>query len=201
MSSRKGVRNCNLTSNRSCQVNVMEYKVMWSVSSLRHVAGTVAGCCPLVSAVLSDSLRAAAGSCSAPPGVSAGTNPPPAPSSARCLWPVNAPRPSGRSDGESVPQMSPLPPSDSSSYAFTPRSFREDLPAFSAQLVWSEFTWEPEQLLGFNMASSDTGDREEQVSGPKRLRSSEPGLICWFLLVLSCWESVRYTNPEERVCF
>ena len=77
MSSRKGVRNCNLTSNRSCQVNVMEYKVMWSVSSLRHVAGTVAGCCPLVSAVLSDSLRAAAGSCSAPPGVSTGTNPPP----------------------------------------------------------------------------------------------------------------------------
>lgn len=107
----------------------------------------------------------------------------PPPSSAR-LRPVKAPRPSGRSGGEAVPQMSPP-------LLLLLRSHRDHSERiyllFSAQLVRSEFTWEPEQLFGFNMASSATGDREEQVSGLKRPRGaltqdSSAGLfLCWLV--------------------
>lgn len=152
---------------------------MWSVSRL-HVAGTVAGCCPLVSALLSDSLRAAAGSRSAPPGVSTGTNPLRHP---RVCDPWRHYVPPV---GQAVKLSRKCPPLLLLMQSHRDHSERIYL-LFSAQLVRSEFTWEPEQLLGFNMASSATGDREEQVSGLKRPRgaltqNSSAGLfLCWLV--------------------
>lgn len=166
---------------------------MWSVSRL-HVAGTVAGCCPLVSALLSDSLRAAAGSRSAPPGVSTGTNPLRHP---RVCDPWRHYVPPV---GQAVKLSRKCPPS-SSSYAFTPRSLREDLSAIfcTTRAIRVHLRTGAAARLqhGFfrHRWPRRAGKRTEATQ-----RSSDSGLICWFVPVLACWERVRFINTEERVC-